>query len=78
MAKQAHEQWDFPNGWGNLNHMIVEGFRTSDSPRAQKAAFQIAQKWIQGNYNVFKATKHLWEKVSVLEQMKYQNVLISV
>uniref|UniRef100_A0A914YEY7 Trehalase n=1 Tax=Panagrolaimus superbus TaxID=310955 RepID=A0A914YEY7_9BILA len=66
MTKYANEQWDFPNGWGNLNHMIVEGFRNSKSNKSQAtAAFKIARKWINGNYKVFKATGSMWEKYDI-------------
>ena len=28
---QSHQQWDYPNGWPPLNHMIIEGLRRSDN-----------------------------------------------
>uniref|UniRef100_A0AC35G7Z0 Trehalase n=1 Tax=Panagrolaimus sp. PS1159 TaxID=55785 RepID=A0AC35G7Z0_9BILA len=65
MSKYAQEQWDYPNGWGNLNHMIVEGFRNSKSKKAHAAAYNIAKKWIRGNYKVFKATGSMWEKYDI-------------
>ena len=64
MVRDADQQWDFPNGWGNVNHLIIEGLRKSESPAAQDAAFQLATKWVRGNFRVFNATKHMWEKVS--------------
>jgi len=27
----SHQQWDYPNGWPPLNHMIIEGLRRSDN-----------------------------------------------
>ncbi|KAH7698927.1 Trehalase protein 5, partial [Aphelenchoides avenae] len=59
------EQWDFPNGWSPSNHMLIEGLRKSESPEMQDQAFQIAKKWVYGNYGVFHATKHMWEKYDV-------------
>jgi len=59
------EQWDFPNGWSPSNHMLIEGLRKSQSPEMQDQAFQIAKKWVYGNYGVFHATKHMWEKYDV-------------
>uniref|UniRef100_A0A914ZQC1 Trehalase n=2 Tax=Parascaris univalens TaxID=6257 RepID=A0A914ZQC1_PARUN len=61
----SEQQWDFPNGWSPLNHMIIEGLRKSDSAQMQEEAFRLAQKWVQGNYAVFKKTGHMWEKYDV-------------
>ncbi|VDK53158.1 unnamed protein product, partial [Anisakis simplex] len=27
LVKDTHQQWDYPNGWAPVNHMIVEGLR---------------------------------------------------
>jgi len=66
MIQNAEQQWDFPNGWGNINHIIIEGLRKSESPEMQDQAFEIAKKWIRGNYKVYKATGHMWEKYNVV------------
>lgn len=63
MNRDSGEQWDFPNGWGNINHMVIEGLRKSESPAMQDQAFEIAKKWIRGNYRVYSKTGHMWEKV---------------
>lgn len=31
MIKGTGEQWDFPNGWSPLNHIIIEGLRKSEN-----------------------------------------------
>ncbi|KHN87732.1 Trehalase [Toxocara canis] len=61
----SNQQWDFPNGWSPLNHMIIEGLRKSDNAQMQEEAFRLAQKWVDGNYRVFKKTGHMWEKYDV-------------
>ncbi|ETN76215.1 alpha,alpha-trehalase, partial [Necator americanus] len=33
LQKHSSQQWDYPNGWAPLNHMIIEGLRKSDNPR---------------------------------------------
>uniref|UniRef100_A0AC35FUA1 Trehalase n=1 Tax=Panagrolaimus sp. PS1159 TaxID=55785 RepID=A0AC35FUA1_9BILA len=66
MVRDVDQQWDFPNGWGHINHMIIEGLRKSEAPAAQDAAFSLATKWVRGNYRVYKATKHMWEKYDVV------------
>lgn len=31
MIFDTGEQWDFPNGWSPLNHIIIEGLRKSQN-----------------------------------------------
>uniref|UniRef100_A0A7I4YT85 Trehalase n=1 Tax=Haemonchus contortus TaxID=6289 RepID=A0A7I4YT85_HAECO len=66
MMQDSDEQWDFPNGFSPLNHMIVEGLRKSQNAQMQDAAFQLAQKWLSGNFRVWKETHHMWEKYNVI------------
>ncbi|GMT33330.1 hypothetical protein PFISCL1PPCAC_24627 [Pristionchus fissidentatus] len=65
LANNTQEQWDFPNGWSPLNHMIIEGMRKSDNPRLQQAAFSLAQKWVRANLHVYKLDHAMWEKYNV-------------
>ncbi|KAK6037888.1 hypothetical protein COOONC_24607 [Cooperia oncophora] len=37
MVPDSKEQWDFPNGFSPLNHMIVEGLRKSQNAQMQDA-----------------------------------------
>lgn len=32
---QTGEQWDFPNGFGPLVHMLIEGLRKSENAEMQ-------------------------------------------
>ncbi|TKR88036.1 hypothetical protein L596_012337 [Steinernema carpocapsae] len=66
MIKDSEEQWDFPNGWSPLNHMIIEGLRKSENAQMQDQAYRIAKKWVEGNYRVFQKTKFMWEKYDVI------------
>ncbi|CAJ0604764.1 unnamed protein product [Cylicocyclus nassatus] len=66
LQKQSTQQWDFPNGWPPLNHMMVEGLRKSDDPRLQQKAYVLAEKWVMANYQVFQADKAMWEKYDVV------------
>ncbi|KAI6173256.1 Trehalase [Aphelenchoides besseyi] len=65
-VRNTKQQWDFPNGWAPLNHMFVEGLRQSADPIMQDRAFEIATKWIHGNYRVFNETKLMFEKYNVI------------
>jgi alpha,alpha-trehalase len=47
---QTGQQWDFPNGWAPLNHMVVEAFEYSGNQDAQALAFDLAQRWTRTNH----------------------------
>uniref|UniRef100_A0A5S6QXN0 Trehalase n=1 Tax=Trichuris muris TaxID=70415 RepID=A0A5S6QXN0_TRIMR len=60
------EQWDRPNGWAPIQHMIIEGLRRSTNADVQETAFQIAKKWLELNYRVFLRTGgKMFEKYNV-------------
>ncbi|KAL6642810.1 hypothetical protein ACP70R_020991 [Stipagrostis hirtigluma subsp. patula] len=59
------EQWDFPNGWAPLQHLIVEGLLNSGSEEARKLAEGIATRWVRTNYAAYKATGAMHEKYDV-------------
>ncbi|KAM3722808.1 Trehalase [Dirofilaria immitis] len=63
--KNTGQQWDLPNGWPPLQHIIIEGMRKSDNPDTQEMAFKLARKWILANYKVYETTKKMWEKIDV-------------
>ncbi|KAK6263303.1 hypothetical protein QUC31_009119 [Theobroma cacao] len=58
-------QWDFPNGWAPLQHMIVEGLSRSASTEARSIAKDIAERWIRTNYVAYKKTGAMHEKYDV-------------
>ncbi|XWS50130.1 hypothetical protein CRYUN_Cryun12cG0062200 [Craigia yunnanensis] len=59
------QQWDFPNGWAPLQHMIVEGLSRSASTEARTLAEDIAERWIRTNYVAYKKTGAMHEKYNV-------------
>ncbi|XVE58119.1 hypothetical protein DITRI_Ditri04bG0144500 [Diplodiscus trichospermus] len=59
------QQWDFPNGWAPLQHMIVEGLSRSASIEARRVAKDIAERWIRTNYVAYKKTGAMHEKYNV-------------
>lgn len=61
------QQWDFPNGWAPLQHMIVEGLARSGSKEARSLAEDIAVRWIRTNYAAYKKTGTMYEKYDVEE-----------
>ncbi|CAN0840876.1 TRE1 [Linum grandiflorum] len=59
------QQWDFPNGWAPLQHLIVEGLARSGSKKAKALAEEIAVRWINSNYIVYTRTGAMHEKLDV-------------
>ncbi|GMI89115.1 trehalase 1 [Hibiscus trionum] len=59
------QQWDFPNGWAPLQHMIVEGLSRSASTEARRVAKDIAERWLRTNYVAYKKTGAMHEKYNV-------------
>ncbi|GKV53286.1 hypothetical protein SLEP1_g59818 [Rubroshorea leprosula] len=59
------QQWDFPNGWAPLQHMIVEGLARSKLIEARSMAKEIAERWIRTNYVAYKKTGAMHEKYDV-------------
>lgn len=60
------EQWDYPNAWPPLQHMIITGLNNTGDAAAQRLAFEIAQKWVRSNYKAYLDTEHMFEKVRKL------------
>ncbi|KAK3030633.1 hypothetical protein RJ639_035837 [Escallonia herrerae] len=59
------QQWDFPNGWAPIQHMIVDGLLNSGSKEARSLGKDIAIKWIKTNYVAFAKTRTMHEKYNV-------------
>lgn len=57
------EQWDYPNAWPPLQHMLIVGLSNTDDLAAQRLAFEIAEKWVRSNYQAYNDTTHMYEKV---------------
>ena len=62
------QQWDFPNAWPPLQHMLIEGLAQSGSKELQDEALKFAQKWITTNYKAWRSTGHMFEKFNVSVQ----------
>ncbi|XP_054825207.1 probable trehalase isoform X2 [Prosopis cineraria] len=59
------QQWDFPNGWPQIQHMIVEGLVRSGLKEAASLGEEIARRWITTNYIAYKKTGVMHEKYNV-------------
>lgn len=59
------QQWDFPNAWPPLQHMLITGLAQSKSEDLRQEALNFAQKWITTNYKAWRTTGHMFEKFNV-------------
>ncbi|CAM4613616.1 unnamed protein product [Lepidochelys kempii] len=59
------EQWDLPNAWPPLQHMVIAGLAKSSSSRAKEIAFALAQNWIRTNFALYKKYQAMFEKYNV-------------
>lgn len=62
------QQWDFPNAWPPLQHMLIASFAQSSNKELRQEALKFAQKWITTNYKAWKSTGHMFEKFNVSVQ----------
>lgn len=70
LEEQSKEQWDFPNGWAPIQHLVVESLEQCPQPEAHTMARTIADAFITTSYNgLFQPLKgypaQMWEKYDV-------------
>ncbi|KAJ3639867.1 hypothetical protein Zmor_003199 [Zophobas morio] len=61
-VEHTGEQWDYPNAWPPLQHMMVVGLNNTGDPVAQRLAFEIAETWVRSNYKAYKSSNTMFEK----------------
>ncbi|XP_063695618.1 trehalase-like [Culicoides brevitarsis] len=61
------EQWDFPNVWAPLQHLIIIGMDNLSHPDAKALAYNWTEKWVRNNYLTYKDTRAMFEKYSAIE-----------
>jgi alpha,alpha-trehalase len=64
-ASQVHtnEQWDYPNAWPPLQHMMIIGLDNTGDSYAKKLASEMAQQWVRANYIGYEKNEAMFEKV---------------
>ncbi len=61
------EQWDYPNVWPPMQHMLIVGLRNLGDERASHLAKKWAERWVQSNFLAYNnPTKAMFEKVGSL------------
>ncbi|MCJ8733448.1 hypothetical protein PDJAM_G00223570 [Pangasius djambal] len=62
---QSGQQWDMPNAWPPLQHMLIEGLSQLDSSDAKDLASDLAQQWIRTNWLAYVKYDAMFEKYDV-------------
>jgi alpha,alpha-trehalase len=60
--RETGQQWDFPNAWPPLQHMIIEGLASTKSYQGKTMAMSVARRWLSSNYASFQAVGKMIEK----------------
>ncbi|EFJ14331.1 hypothetical protein SELMODRAFT_156751 [Selaginella moellendorffii] len=61
--RETGEQWDYPNAWPNLQHIIIEGFAGARSVEGLALAEDISQRWLKSSYAEFQRVGKMLEKL---------------
>lgn len=62
--EHSGEQWDFPNAWAPLQHMMIMGLDSTGDSWAKDLAYEIALRWTRSNWMTYNKTNMMLEKVS--------------
>jgi len=65
--RESGEQWDYPNIWPPLEHIIITGLAGTGNERAVEMSKLLAAQTVNRNLAVFKLTGHIFEKYSCEE-----------
>ncbi|KAJ2940978.1 hypothetical protein O0L34_g13104 [Tuta absoluta] len=60
--EHSGEQWDYPNAWPPLQHIVVSGLSQTGVPEAERLASELATKWVRSNFAVWKKKTAMLEK----------------
>ncbi|KAM9732875.1 LOW QUALITY PROTEIN: trehalase [Menidia menidia] len=63
--RESGQQWDFPNAWPPLQHMLIEGFSRLPSEEARLLASDLAQRWVRTNWLAYMKYDAMFEKYDV-------------
>ncbi|XP_068570050.1 trehalase [Cebidichthys violaceus] len=63
--RESGQQWDYPNAWPPLQHMLIDGLSKLPSEDAKQLAFDLAQRWIKTNWLAYMKYDAMFEKYDV-------------
>ncbi|XP_052370194.1 trehalase isoform X2 [Oncorhynchus keta] len=59
------QQWDYPNAWPPLQHILIQGLSSLPSQEARELGFDLAQRWIRTNWLAYVKYEAMFEKYDV-------------
>jgi len=59
---ETKEQWDAPNAWSPIVHMIIEGLENLQAGDSGRVARSLAKAWLESNYLGWASTGCMYEK----------------
>lgn len=69
--EHSGEQWDYPNAWPPLQHIVISGLRSAGTPAATRLAYEWASRWIRSNFMAWDKKKSMFEKVLYFNFLYY-------
>ncbi|XP_034556589.1 trehalase [Notolabrus celidotus] len=63
--RESGQQWDYPNAWPPLQHMLIHGLSQLPSEEAKQLASDLAQRWIKTNWLAYEKYDGMFEKYDV-------------
>lgn len=63
LSMDERRQWDYPNGWANLQWIVIKGLLNYGY---RDDAKRLADKWLHLNLALFEETGTFWEKYNVV------------
>ena len=61
-TQESGQQWDAPNAWPPLQHMIIEGLQRCGHPDGQQLAQVLAAAWVGSNFVAWRRSGFMFEK----------------
>ncbi|KAL1493122.1 hypothetical protein ABEB36_011243 [Hypothenemus hampei] len=61
-VEHTGEQWDYPNAWPPLQHIMIVGLNNTGDEFAVRLALELAESWVRSNYKAFKESDNMYEK----------------
>ena len=63
---ESGQQWDFPNVWPPLQHMLAEGLANSGHAEGEALGASLARRWLRANATALARTGQMHEKLDAL------------
>ena len=67
---KSGQQWDWPNVWPPLEHMVIMGLYNSGLDEAMMEARSLAKNRVRNCYDIYKKTSHMFEKYNYEDSEK--------